>query len=76
MLAGGGDGPTFLSLAAWKRGPGKDFLTAERVLRAQTAMHDPSEANGARLHLARFYLANQFAAEALGLIKIIQTTDP
>ena len=33
-------------------------------------------ANHARLVLARFYLANRFASEALGLISLIQAQDP
>jgi tetratricopeptide (TPR) repeat protein len=76
LLAGGHDGPSFLNLAAWKRGPGKTFLDTERFLRAQVAMQDPDNANAARLHLARFYLANDFAAEALGIVRQIQTADP
>ena len=35
-----------------------------------------AKANHARLMLARFYLANHFAAEALGLINLIQASDP
>jgi hypothetical protein len=76
MLTNGHDGPTFLNFAAWKRGPGQDVFTAVRALRMNIALHDPSEANSARLQLAQFYLANHFAAEALGLIKIMQTADP
>ncbi len=76
MLANGHDGPSYLDLAAWKRGPGKDFLAAERILRADITMHGSDDANNARLRMARFYLANDFAAEALGMIRIIQASDP
>ncbi len=69
-LARAGDGPSFLDFASWGRGPSNDFMTAQRKLRANAAAVAPQEANRARLTLARFYLANGFAAEALGLINL------
>src|SRR6185312_13321681 len=66
----------FLDFASWNPTAGGAFLATERRL-AQTVAHmPPARANGARLVLARFYLANRFAAEALGLINLIQTSDP
>ena len=65
----GGDGPCFLDFADWKKVTGGSFLATERRLRAATARLKPEDANHARLALARFYLANGFAAEALGLIE-------
>jgi tetratricopeptide (TPR) repeat protein len=76
MLASGHDGPSFLNLGSWKNAPGKDFLERERILQGRVSRHDPGEANAARLQLARFYLANDFGAEALGLIRVIQNSDP
>ena len=49
--------------------------------RAHPARHmrpicPPDKANPARLTEARFYIANGFGAEALGLVNLMQATDP
>jgi hypothetical protein len=75
-LARTGDGPSYLDFARWAGPPGGSFLNTERRLRAATARLAAAKANYARLTLARFYLANHFAAEALGLIDMIQASDP
>jgi hypothetical protein len=75
-LMRGGDGPCFLDFVTWKKVTGGSFLASERRLRAATARLKPADANHARLVLARFYLANGFSAEALGLVKMIQSIDP
>ena len=75
-LAKGGSGPCFLDFARWKKITGGSFLATERRLRAATARLKPSEANNARLALARFYIANGFGAEALGLVEVMQSIDP
>lgn len=75
-LAAERNGPSFLDFAAWNPSPGAAFLATERRLTQAVARMPPARANGARLVLARFYLANRFAAEALGLINLIQTSDP
>ncbi|HEY0281546.1 MAG TPA: hypothetical protein VGC27_02855 [Rhizomicrobium sp.] len=75
-LARVGDGPCFLDFARWKNATGGSFLATERRLRAAAARLKPEAANHARLALARFYLANGFAAEALGLVKLMQSADP
>jgi hypothetical protein len=75
-LARGGDGPSYLDFAAWGKTAGGSFLTAERTLESDIAALPPSEANRARLTLARFYLAKGFAAETLGLIDLMQSSDP
>jgi hypothetical protein len=75
-LAAEKNGPNFLDFAAWGPLTGGSFLATERRL-TQSVSHLPANrANQARLILARFYLANRFAAEALGLINLIQTSDP
>jgi hypothetical protein len=76
QLSHPGDGPTFIDFAGWSRAPGNGFLDAERRLRLKVTQQKPQDINHARLVLARFYLANQFGAEALGLIDLIQATDP
>ncbi|MGA7713554.1 MAG: hypothetical protein WCA81_16765 [Rhizomicrobium sp.] len=74
--AAGSEGPCFLDFARWSRISGGSFLVTERRLRAATARLKSEDANHARLVLARFYIANGFAAEALGLVNIMQSTDP
>ncbi|MDE1987573.1 MAG: hypothetical protein KGJ28_13610 [Alphaproteobacteria bacterium] len=75
-MAEGGSGPCFLDFADWKKVTGGSFLATERRLRMATARLKPEDANHARLALARFYLANHFAAETLGLLDIMQSIDP
>jgi hypothetical protein len=71
-----GEGPTFIDFVGWAKAPGNGFLDAERRLRTKVTQQKPQDVNHARLVLARFYLANQFGAEALGLIDLIQATNP
>jgi hypothetical protein len=75
-LTAHGDGPSFLDFANWSKLQGGSFLATERRLRAATSRLKLDEANHARLVLARFYLANKFAAEALGLIDLMQSLNP
>lgn len=71
-----GDGPTFIDFVKWAKAPGKGFLDSERRLRAMITKQKPQDVNKARRVMARFYVANQFAAEALGLVNLMQATDP
>jgi hypothetical protein len=75
-LSNSATSPSFLDFAHWRKITGGTFLATERRLRAAAARLAPAAANKARLTMARFYLANDFAAEALGLIDFIQSTDP
>lgn len=75
-LAAERNGPSFLDFASWSPMSGGSFLATERRLTQAVARQPAAKANTARLMLARFYLANRFAAEALGLINLIQTSDP
>lgn len=75
-LAAERNGPSFLDFASWHPMSGGSFLATERRLTQAVSRQPPAKANTARLMLARFYLANRFAAEALGLINLIQTSDP
>jgi tetratricopeptide (TPR) repeat protein len=75
-LARFGDGPSYLDFAHWRQATAGSFLATQREL-IQSAVHAyPQNAARAQLTLTRFYLANGFGAEALGLIKLIQTKDP
>ena len=75
-LAHGGDGPSYLDLARWGQASAGSFLATERKLTQDMAHRSAAQAAPARLALARFYLAHQFAAEALGLVNLMQAADP
>jgi hypothetical protein len=75
-LAHFGDGPSYMNFAAWGQASGGSFLATERKLTQVAVQSNPQEAAAARLNLARFYLANGFAAEALGLLNLMQAKDP
>src|SRR6202012_1695406 len=75
-MAAESSGPSFLAFASWGPLTGGSFLATERRLTQSAARLPAAQANRARLVLARFYLANRFAAESLGLINMIQTSDP
>lgn len=73
-LARFGDGPSYLNFSKW--GVGGSFLATERRLTQAVAKQTAAKAGAQRLELARFYLANGFAAEALGVIQLLQANDP
>ncbi|HEX4177196.1 MAG TPA: hypothetical protein VHY57_02115, partial [Rhizomicrobium sp.] len=75
-LARFGDGPSYLDFKHWGELSGGSFLATERKLTQATAHASPEVAGLARLNLARFYLSNGFAAEALGLLNLVQKNDP
>jgi tetratricopeptide (TPR) repeat protein len=75
-IAARGGSPSFLDFASWGKFTGGSFLNTERRLRAATARLKPVDAQHARLVLARFYLANGFSAEAIGLVNLMQQQDP
>ncbi len=75
-VAARGGSPSFLDFPAWATFTRGSFLATERRMRAATARLKPEDARHARLVLARFYLANGFSAEALGLINLMQAQDP
>ncbi|MGD0191046.1 MAG: tetratricopeptide repeat protein [Rhizomicrobium sp.] len=68
--------PCFLDFAAWAGPPGGKILEEIRRLREATAGMRPEETDRNRIRLARFYLANGFSAEALGIVNMIQATNP
>jgi len=79
-LARSGDGPSYMNFAQWGQeggmAGGGSFLATERKLTQIVAHADPQKSAAARLNLARFYLANGFAAETLGLLNLLQAKDP
>ena len=75
-LANAAGGPSYLDFARWGQMSGGSFLSTQRALEQQLAAAPPQGRNGARLKLARFYLAQGFGPEALGLINLVQASDP
>ena len=75
-LLRGDDSPSFLDLANWANSQGTSFYKAQERLRSHIAAERAEDANHARLALARFYLGNQYGAEALGLVNLVQASDP
>ena len=75
-LARSGDGPSYMDFARWGQASGGSFLATERKLAQMVARADRQKSGAARLTLARFYLANGYAAESLGLLNLLQAHDP
>jgi hypothetical protein len=79
-LARFGDGPSYMNFAQWGQegglAGGGSFLATERKLTQIVAHADQQKSAAARLNLARFYLANGFGAETLGLLNLLQAKDP
>jgi hypothetical protein len=75
-IASSEDTPAFLDLANWGKAAGNRFLDAQRLLRRNVSAQKSEDASRARLALARFYLGNELAAEALGLVNLMQASDP
>jgi tetratricopeptide (TPR) repeat protein len=69
-------GPSYLDFAKWGQPIAGSFLATQRALNHDIATVPPTQMNSARLRLARFYLTQSFGAEALGLVNLIQSTDP
>ncbi|MBI2239707.1 MAG: hypothetical protein HYU59_02760 [Magnetospirillum gryphiswaldense] len=78
---GGGDaalmspgGP--VDLARWMRGGTDKFVPEHQKLMNRMAYVRPEDKNAQRLEIARHYLSNGMAAEALGVLRLIAQTDP
>jgi hypothetical protein len=68
--------PSFLDLARWRRMAGTSFFETLRRLRVRAASARSEDAGPARLQLARLYLSQDYAAEALGVINLMQSANP
>jgi tetratricopeptide (TPR) repeat protein len=73
--AAGGE-QAFLDFAVWGRLSNGSFLATQRQLRDQLVHAHGNGAVLARLALARFYLANGFSAEALGMLNLLAAGNP
>ncbi|MGE4527734.1 MAG: tetratricopeptide repeat protein [Rhodospirillaceae bacterium] len=73
--AGGGMSKVF-DFKSWIRGGEEHFTEDERKLFDRVVAASDDRRNAARLDLARFYLAQDFGAEALGVLGVIAKNDP
>jgi len=82
--AGGGEGGEGavvspggpVDLSRWMRGGTDKFVPEHQKLMARMAYVRPEDKNAQRLEVARHYLSNGMAAEALGVLRLIAQTDP
>lgn len=65
-----------LDIARWARGGLDKFVPEHQKLMARMTNVKPDERNAQRLEIARHYLANGMAAEAMGVLRLIAATDP
>jgi tetratricopeptide (TPR) repeat protein len=75
-LANSTGSPSYLDFAKWGVQSAGSFLATQRALEHDIATAQKAQMNVARLRLARFYLAQGFAPEALGVMDLIQNSDP
>ena len=75
-LAHSGDGPSYMNFSRWGQESAGSFLATERKLTQAVAHADRQKTGAGQLSLARFYLANGFASESLGLLNLLQARDP
>ena len=74
--AGGSPGAEgFIEYDKWARQAEGPFKRIRARLERNTAMAPKTLKNAARLELARFFLANHFDAEALGVLNLMAATD-
>ena len=65
-----------LDISKWLRGGNDKFVDEHRKLMSRLPSIRPDEKNAQRLEIARHYLANGFAAEALGVLRVMAAADP
>ena len=65
-----------VDLLRWMRGGADKFVAEHQKLMARMGTVRPEERNTQRLEVARHYLANGMAAEALGILRLIAQSDP
>jgi tetratricopeptide (TPR) repeat protein len=65
-----------LDLLRWMRGGLDEFVPEHQKLLNRFILVKPADKNAQRLEIARHFLANGMAAEALGELKIIAANDP
>ncbi|MGE5514240.1 MAG: tetratricopeptide repeat protein [Bacteroidota bacterium] len=65
-----------LDISRWTRGGLDKFVPEHQKLMGRMAYVKPEDKNIQRLEVARHYLANGMAAEALGVLRLIAAADP
>ncbi len=65
-----------LDIGKWLRGGNDKFVDDHRKLQLRLSQVRPDDKNAQRLEIARHYLANGFAAEALGELRVMAAADP
>jgi hypothetical protein len=68
--------PAFLDFATWRRGGSEGLIKTRQALLDAVLKADDKRRNLARLELARYYVANGFAAEGLGILRVMAHEDP
>ena len=73
-----GDGPAarIFNYVAWKGKKGVEFEKQKQLLQEALAKVPRGRRNRARWPLARFYFANQYLADASGVLNVIVANDP
>ncbi len=65
-----------MDIARWARGGADKFEEEHQKLLQRLAQVKPEDKNAQRLEVARHYLANGMAAEAMGILRLIGESDP
>ncbi|MBF0375625.1 MAG: tetratricopeptide repeat protein, partial [Alphaproteobacteria bacterium] len=65
-----------LDLGSWKRADEEHFDRERASVHSLLSYALPAEKNRVRLEVARFYLAHGYAAEALGILRVIAQEEP
>lgn len=68
--------PGLFDLEAWRRGGIEDFQDNRRTLQSAIRGLEGERQGVARLDLARFYFAQGFDSEALGVLEVIEAENP
>ncbi|MBL8631237.1 MAG: tetratricopeptide repeat protein [Rhodospirillaceae bacterium] len=64
-----------LNLSEWQIGKGEDYMLNKQALQIAVAEEAPATKQEARLRFARFEFINGFYAEALGILRVMASTD-
>lgn len=64
-----------LNLADWQIGRAEDYMQNKQALQIAVAEEGPATKQDARLRFARFEFINGFYAEALGILRVMASTD-
>ncbi|MCP5366028.1 MAG: tetratricopeptide repeat protein [Hyphomicrobiales bacterium] len=65
-----------LALERWRGLPLEDFVDNREALQLAVATAEPDKRHDARMDLARFYFANRYGAEALGVLATVARERP